>query len=204
METTDQYRKPRGDASLNRLTPEQQDEVMAQCESLTLLEGIAWLNTQFNIELSDRALSRWMTRKRKEATASTRLIDIKTARVHSRLIMKATESATEITAANVVLIAQAAQDELMKEAKERDETRLAKYMSVALRARDQEMRNIALSLAETRFRFDASKAALREAARLQEINQGPEDEQEKIEKVMLLLFGPEPAGFIVPPGKENA
>jgi len=59
------------------------------------------------------------------------------------------------------------------------------------------------ALAERKFQFAAANAALREAARLKEIEDGAEDEQAKIDKVMLLLFGPEPDYFEVPPGREN-
>jgi len=198
-----QYRKIRGDALLNRLKPDQQDEVIARCESSTLEEGVKWVKAQFNITISTCAMSRWLKKQKMDGAASARLEEIRAARQFATRMGKVVGSATEITDANSVMIAQAVFEELLKEKEDRDETRLAKYMSVALKAREQETRGKALSLAESRFRFDASKAALREAARLQEINQGPEDEQEKIDKVMLLLFGPKPIGFSVPPGKEN-
>lgn len=203
-ETITHYRKIRGDSLLNRLKSEQQDEVIALCESSTLDDGVKWLKAQLNIEISKCALSRWLKKQKMDAAASIRLQEIRASRQFATRMGKAVGSATEITETNSVLIAQAVFEELMKKDKERDETRLTKYMSVALKARDQEMRDKALSLAESRFRFDASKAALREAARLHEVNQGPEDEQEKIDKAMLLLFGPKPIGFSVPPGKENA
>jgi hypothetical protein len=198
------YRKIRGDALLNRLKPEQQDEVIAYCESTTLEAGVAWLKAQFNIGISTCALSRWLKKQKLDVAAAIRLKEIRAARQYATLIGKAVGSTSELTEANSVLIAQAVFEELLKPEEKRDQARVAKYMNVALKAKDQQMRDKSLSLAESRFRFDASKSALREAARLHEINQGPEDEREKIEKVMLLLFGPKPIGFSVPPGKENA
>lgn len=198
------YRKIRGDTVLNRLTPDQQEEVLAYCEGVTIREGITWLEAQFNVTLSKRSLSDWLKKRRIDLAAVARLKEIRQARDHAARIGKVISSATELTEANTVLIAQAVFEELMKPEEHRDEARLARYMSAALKARGQEIKDKSLSLAESRFRFDASKAALREAARLQEINLGPEDEREKIEKVMLLLFGPKPTGFVVPPGKENA
>jgi len=198
------YRKIRGDGTLNRLKPEQQDEVFAYCESATLNEGVKWLKAQFNVTLSPHNLSVWLKQQRIDFAAAVRLKEIRQARDHATLFGKVLASATELTETNVVLIAQAVFEELMKPEERRDEAKLARYMSVTLKARGQEIKDKSLSLAEDRFRFDASKAALREAARLHKINQEPEDEREKIEKVMLLLFGPRPDGFSVPPGKENA
>jgi hypothetical protein len=138
------------------------------------------------------------------AIISVRLGQVCDARDHATLIGDVIASATAITNANVSLIAQAVFEELMKPAEERDEARVARYMAVALKARDQEIKDKSLCLAERRFQFDASKAALKESAKLQEINQTSEDEDEKIKKVTLLLFGPEPVGFSSPAEKEAA
>lgn len=199
-----QSRKIRGDSLLNQLPLDQQVEVFARCESATLDEGVKWLKTQFDITLARQNLSVWLKQQRLDLAAAARLKEIRQARDCSRLFSKVLASATELTETNSVLIAQAVFEELMKEEKDRDETRIVKYMAVALKARENEIRGKSVSLAGSRFRFDASRAALMKAARLKEIDQGPEDEREKIEKVMLLLFGPKPDGFSVPPGKENA
>jgi hypothetical protein len=65
-------------------------------------------------------------------------------------------------------------------------------MQLAIKARDQEIREQTVMLQARRFYFDASKAVLREADKLEEINKGPGDEREKIDKIILLLFGERP------------
>jgi hypothetical protein len=136
-------------------------------------------------------------------TFPTRLRDIRAAIDLAMELESVIGSAAKLTEANLILMAWEIFNELMKPAGERNETLLARYMPAALKARDQEIKDRSLDLTERKINFNAAKASLRVVGQLKEIKDSPEDEQTKIEKVMLLLFGPEPDRFVVPPGKEN-
>ena len=105
-------------------------------------------------------------------------------------ISKVFGRAAEIAQANSVLVAQAVFEEFRKPEGKRDEKRLVQFMNLALKGRS-------VDLGYNRFRFDGARAALENAAQLQEINKGGGDEREKIEKAIALLFGEKPSGFVV-------
>jgi len=179
-------RKVRPDSKLGMLTAEQREAVFAHCEKVTLEEGTAWLKEQFGVELSVSALCTWLRKKRDDQAAAEQLERIRDNRDRALLMGNVVKTAAELTDANSVLFAQAIFEEFLKPVEKRDESRLTKYMSIALKARSVE-------LAYNRFHFDASRRALGCAEKLQEINEGDGNEQEKMDQVIRLLFGEEPA-----------
>jgi hypothetical protein len=182
-------RKIRMDSHLSQLTTEQQDEVLAHCEGISIEEGVSWLNARFGVTLSKPALSRWLGRRRVESSVASRLEEIRQARDQAMLIGKVVGTATDITEANIVLIAQAVFDELLKAPEERDVAKLAKYMSLGIKVKDQNLKARAGDLAFERLHFDQARKALAFASRLQRINESGVDERAKVEEAMVLLFG---------------
>jgi hypothetical protein len=182
-------RRTRVDCRLSKLSADQQEEVIAHCEGLKPGEGVAWLKARFNLTMSDNALGRWLAKHRAQRSIAARLDQIQQARDQATLIGNIVGAATEITGANIVMIAQAVFDELVKAPEKRDEAKLAEYMAVAIKLNDQNLRARAGDLAYERFHFDAAKKALSFASQLQRINESGVDERAKIEEAMVLLFG---------------
>lgn len=177
---------------MGKLTPEQQEAIFAHCDTAKLRESVQWIQAQFNITLSDVCLSRWLRKQRIHKSMDLRLEDIRDDRDRAMLIGNVVGAAAEITGANSVLFAQGVFEEFRKPASERDEDKLASYMTIALKARDQELKARTLELGIDRFRFDAAKKAREKAAELQKINEGAGDESEKVAKAVRLLFGEAP------------
>jgi hypothetical protein len=182
-------RKTRPDSRLDKLTLEQQDAVFTRCETISLEDGVCWIKTEFKISISEMCLSRWLRKHRASRSVAARLDQIQQARDQATLIGNVVGTATEITAANIVLIAQAVFDELLKPAEERDEEKLAQYMSLAIKVDSQHYKARAGDLAFERFHFDAARKALAFTSKLQRINESGVDDRAKIEEAMALLFG---------------
>jgi hypothetical protein len=182
-------RKIRADSRLSQLTAEQQDDVITHCESIKLEDGVAWLKATFNLTLSEMGLSRWLRKHRALRSVAARLQQIQDARDQATLIGKVVGAATDITDANVVLIAQAVFEELLKPPSERDEVKLSHYMALGIKVNEQNLKTRAGNLAYQRFHFDVGRKALAFASQLQRINESGVDERAKIEEAMVLLFG---------------
>jgi hypothetical protein len=174
------------------------------CETVSIQDGVLWLKTEFNLQTSSSALSTWLRRERARRSMAERMERLLLAREQALLVGRTVGNATGITAANSVLISQAVFEEMQKEPILRDQKKLTELMRLCLAARDQEIKEKVLALNHSRFQFNASKAALQHAKKLQEITEGGGDEREKIEKVMVLLFGEEPTGADPAPEKEAA
>jgi hypothetical protein len=95
----------------------------------------------------------------------------------------------ELTDKNIESFAQAVFEEFRKAPPERDESRLVRFMAIALKARDQHIRVRSVDLARDRFYFNAAKQALSFAGQLQRISDSTADDHAKIEEAMSLLFG---------------
>lgn len=134
-------------------------------------------------------------RRGKPAPEQQQLDKLRDASNFATLVGKAVGTATEINEANSVLISQIVFEEMRKPAGERDEERLVAYMKLALQAWAQVLRSRAVDLGYNRFKFDAAKRARECVKELREIDEGDGDEREKIEKAMVVLFGPKPIGF---------
>ena len=96
-----------------------------------------------------------------------------------------------MTVANSLLFANAVFNEFKKPESERDENRLIRYMDLALKARDMEIRAGAVQLGYQRFRFATARTLPNG-----EPEPSPAENRKKMEKAMLLLFGEEPEGFV--------
>lgn len=188
-------RKTRSDSKLHRLTPEQKDAAFAHCEAVKLEEGVQWLKAEMGIQISVKNLCVWLQRQRLQRSMAGPLKRIADDRDRATLVGDVVGMATEITEANIALISQAVFEEFREPAEKRDEKRLAKYMTLALKAREQGLKSRAIDLAFNRFHFDAARRARECVAELQEINKGDGDEREKIERAMKLLFGERPEGI---------
>jgi hypothetical protein len=112
------------------------------------------------------------------------------------LISGVAESSTPLTKANSVLFANAVFKEFRKPEGERDENRLIRYMVLALKARDLEIRASAVQLGYERCRSEAAKQAGGFAGESEATAEAYADERAKTEEAMRLLFGEPPAGFI--------
>jgi hypothetical protein len=104
-------------------------------------------------------------------------------------------AAGAFTGANCALIGQVAFEELMKKDGQCDEKRFIRYMTLLLKGQN-------LALEYEQFRCNAAKRACKYVAGLQQINAGPGDEDEKLQKAIELLFGKEPSSWVIAePGK---
>lgn len=186
----------RSRSALGTLDAAQRDAVVAYCAHASLADALRWLEAQFGIKIaSTSTLGRWLQKQRILKSIESQLALISDDSERATLIGKLVGAATALTDANIVLVAQAVFEELRKPAEERDEKRLAQYMTFAIRVRAQNITARSVDLAYERHRFNAAKRAMQVAADLQQINQGGGDEREKIEKAIVLLFGEEPGGF---------
>jgi hypothetical protein len=185
-------RNCRTEKQLDLLTPQQQEQVFAHCEPIRLRDGVAWLKTEFEITLAETRLRIWLRKERVRKNIEARLDKICEARDGAKLIAGAVRSASEITDANLVLLAQAAFEEFLKDPEKRDAKLLAEYMAFALRARDLELRGSANQLAREKHYFDLAKKSLEFVDQLRAINDSPDDERTKVDKAMVLLFGERP------------
>lgn len=189
----DAPKKKRG--NLDKLNPTDQDLIFSHCNpaGTTLAQGVLWIKDTFNVKISENRLSVWLRHRRVELSNAARLESLRNTRDSAILIGKVVGSATGITVANSVLISQAIFEQLSLPEEERDEKRLTSYMQLALKARDQEIRESSLALQTDRFQFDAAAAALKKAGDLQQINQTGGDELAKVEAAIKVLFGERPA-----------
>jgi hypothetical protein len=133
-----------------------------------------------------------------------RLDEISDTSREANLICKAFGKASEITEANLVLLAQATSQELAKKPEERDAKLLAQYFAIALRARDLDLKDSAHQLCREKHYYDLARKSLEFVAQPKDINDGEEDEREKIQKAILLLFGEDAIGFELPKEQEVA
>jgi hypothetical protein len=184
-------------ATLNGLGGIDQDLVFEYCNRsvVTLEEACEWIKANYHIEMSSHQLGIWLRDERVQKGVAARLDQIREDSARAGLIGKAFGDVLDLNDVNTKMIQQAVFQELQKEPGKRDEKRLADYMNMAIRSRAQETREKAVALQARRFFFSATKAALKCASQLQEIDKGDEDEMEKIEKALVVLFGEEPERF---------
>jgi hypothetical protein len=187
------HRKPRPESRMHRLTPKQQDTAFAHCQSISVRDAVRWLKEQFNVTLSKSALNRWLQQQRIERSMAAELAELRDNQQGALLINDVAAASTPLTVANSVLFANAVFNEFRKPPGERDENRLVRYMDLALKARDLEIRASAVQLAAERFRFDAARKSSHQSDA--EFHAQAADELQKTEEAMLLLFGEQPAGF---------
>ncbi len=176
-----------------RLTPEQRDAAFAHCQDISLDEGVRWIKESCHVLIGKSALGEWLREQRIERSMAAELAALRDNQQGASLVNDAASGATPLTVANSVLFANAIFAEFRKPDGKRDENRLIRYMGLALKARELEIRERAGQLSIMRFRHGIGK----ETAKREE---DPVDEQAKIDKVMLTLFGPEPLGFQNPDG----
>jgi hypothetical protein len=186
-------RKTHPSCKLSKLTPEQQDMIFAHCGTAPLEEGAAWIKKEFAIDLAGNNLGRWLHRQRLQRALEPRLAHIRDMSDCATLVRNILGAATELTEANIILVAQIVFEEFSKPVAERDHERLVQYMKLVLQARNQDIRNRSVDLAYERHHLDVATLATRHAAQLQEISAGEGSESEKIKEVIKLLFGERPS-----------
>ncbi len=192
-------RKVRGDSVLDtQIAPAQRDEVYAYIERHTLNEAQAWLIEHFNIELSTTAIGRWAEKRRRakaDFAFANLLRDIKADQEQAVELSNEVGQATEMADANVVMLSQA-----LFEAKRSGNPaalkNAAKLFSMVLesvaKSKTAQANLIAAETGRDKFQYDAAKSALANAAELQRINQGSGDEDAKVERAIISLFGRNP------------
>jgi hypothetical protein len=190
------HRKTRPNARMQRLTPLQKDSCFAHCETTPVREAVRWIKAQFNITISKSSLSAWLREQRIERSMSAELAALRDNHYGASLVSDVAGASTPITVANSVLFASAVFNEFKKSPAERDENRLVRYMDLALKARDLEIRASAVQLSFERYRSDAARKPANCPSDPQSLAESYADEREKIEKAMLLVFGEEPARFV--------
>jgi len=186
-------RKTRSDCKLLVLSEEQQTAVFEHCDALSFEEGAKWIAAKFGITVRPQTLGEWLRKERIHRPIREWLQSIEDDRDRATLIANVVGAAAAITEANIVLIAQAIFEQLRKPPEERDEKLLAKYMSLALKARGQNLQSRSIDLNSDKFQFDVAKRAKECAAQLQQIDSEEGDEREKIEKAIVVLFGEAPS-----------
>ncbi len=181
--------KVRPDCKLGQLSLEQQRTTFAHCDRVSLAEGVQWVKRQYDLQVSNSALSAWLRRHRPSRPVAGPLQRLGDNRDLATFVGNVIGTATEITDQNIVSFAQAVFEEFQKTAEERNERRLVQFMTLALKAKDQEIRARSVDLAQDRFHFDAAKQALAFASELQRIHDSGADDRAKIEEAMTILFG---------------
>lgn len=183
-------RKPAPQSRMLRLTPEQQEAAFAHCNAAPLRDAVHWLKAQFNLTISKSALGTWLQDQRIERSMHDELASLRENQRGATLVNEIAAAAAPITMANSVLFANAIFNEFRKPDGVRDENRLIRYMDLALKARDIEVRAAAVHIASERLRFLKSKPA-----NCTDCITDPPDEAEKTDRAMALLFGEPPLSF---------
>lgn len=176
-----------------RLTPQQKDTAFDYCQTAPLKDAVPWLKQQFNLTISKSALAAWLHQQRIERSMAAELAQLRDTQQGASLINGAAGASTPITVANSILFASAVFNEFRKPADQRDENRLVRYMDLALKARDLEIRASAVQLAFERFRFDAARKSPDQSDTPSPAQAALD--RRKTEEAALLLFGDPPAAF---------
>jgi len=71
-------RKTRPDSRMHHLSQERKDAAFAQCDSLTLTEGVRWLKENLKVSTSRTALGIWLQEQRLERSMSSELTELRT------------------------------------------------------------------------------------------------------------------------------
>ena len=189
-------RNPRPDSRMRRLTPEQQDTAFAHCQTVSIRDGVRWLKEQFDLSINRNSLGIWLQEQRVERSMAAELAELRENQQASVFMTGAAGlSSTPITAANSVLLANAVFKEFRKPVAERDENRLIRYMVLALKARELEIKASAVRVNSQRFRSGAPGKPANSFDDPQSDGDVDPDERDKMEKAMILVFGEEPHGF---------
>jgi hypothetical protein len=187
-------RKTRPEARMMRLSAEQQDAAFAHCQTVSLREGVCWLKEKFKLSINRNSLGNWLREERVARSMTKEISEIRDHQVGASLVND-TGGPTRLTVANSVLFSSAVFKEFLKPEGERNENRLFRYMILALKARELEIRASGVQLSFERFRFDTAKRADGCGGESQTSGEADANERAKIEKAMLLLYGEPPIGF---------
>jgi hypothetical protein len=177
---------------LDRLTREQRDAMFENCERMRLEDGVVWIKEQYNVEVAIQTLRKWLGKERDDKAAGEQLQNIRDDKDRALLMERVIGPSSVFTDANSTLFAQAVFEEFRKPAEERDQERLIRYMELAIKAKNQELKERVIKLGYDKFHFDGARAALGHVDELQGINASPADEDEKIEQAIEILFGKTP------------
>jgi len=184
--------KPRPNARLAGLTPDQREVAWLNCEQMSLKEGVLWLKAQYGIETNTKGLSAWLRKLRAQKSLDEYLDRLRFTKEQALIIGNACQSAAAFDRANTVVISQLVFEELQKKPADRNEPRLIEMIRLSLQAGEQDIKKKSVNLQQHKFQFDSAGAVRRHFNQLKEIEDGPGDETEKINQVRLLLFGERP------------
>ena len=178
--------------SLKRLKAGQKEEILEHCGNMAPKDARDWIKLKFGIETTESNLGAWFGREQTLRSIGARLDQIRATRDGVKLMSEAFGWATDLTEASILMLAQAAFEELLKEPEKRDPQVVSRYMSLALRARELGLKGSAHELAREKHYYDLARRSLAYAAELKSINDSYDDERDKIERAMVVLFGVRP------------
>lgn len=191
-------RKPRADAKIDGLglTEEQRDMVYGHCERVRLADGVKWLKAEFDLEISEERLSKWLERERHERAFQKRLSAVCDASRRAQIIGSQVGSALQMSEAATAAFAAALLDaQIAEDAKgmKAAAVPLAMLLEAVAKSKKADADVSQTELAWKKFRYDAAEAALACVAELQEINRSPIADEEKRERAVKRLFGEKPS-----------
>jgi hypothetical protein len=186
------FRKKRPESRMGRLTQPQQDLAFDHCHTIPVRDAVLWLKAQFNLQISKSALALWLRQQRVERSMAAELAALRDNQHGATLVEEVFGQSTPLTIANSVLFASAVFNEFRKPEAERDQNRLVRYMDLALKARDLEIRASAVQLNYERMRRDSS---MKSATTIPPDPDSIAAEREKTKEAMVLLFGERPIAF---------
>ncbi|MGB8352637.1 MAG: hypothetical protein WCD79_01990 [Chthoniobacteraceae bacterium] len=190
-------RNIRCDAKLARISAEKSRKIFDHCEKVTLLEGVAWLQAEHKIKLSDTALGHWLKRLRKKAAFDDFLNTIQQDSQDAQLISETFGKAANLPEAAILLIGQRL-FQLFRDGKSDGAAALLKIFTqlndALLKKKGVEIKQGQLTLGQQKYELEATQRAMLKAPKIKMIVGNPGlSNPEKIQKVRQLLFGEEVA-----------
>lgn len=187
--------KTRSDSKLDALRSKQQDAVFEHCETVKLVDGVRWLKSEFDIEISINRLSKWLEKTRNDRQFAELLSDIRSDSERSELVAQALGDVGRLNESNIKMLSQAlfaAQRTGNVKAVKNAVFGLSMVVEALAKDRTANANVISAETARDRFQFDAAKKALANAAELQDIQRSKGSEREKVERAVQRLFGKKP------------
>ena len=175
---------------------EAREAVFAFLEANTLEATQRLLKAEYDIERSIAAIGAWAEARRAQAKFNGFLEKIRTSKERAGEVAQAVGSVSDLTEANVALLAQGLLDAQLAEdpALKKEAAGLIFFALGGLaKNKDADAKMLAAKTAHRKFEFDAAKAALKHAGKLQEIAKSAGSDHEQVGQAVELMFGKPPA-----------
>jgi len=184
-------RKNRSDSKLDALSEEHREAVFAKCEPMSLEAGARWLQSEFDIAISQGRLAAWLSKVRKEKSFRAVLDNLREDAKFSESVTKCVGDSTKLGDASAALLQQMVFGLLRLPTDQRDPEAIALLMGHALKVRDQELKAKDLELSARRVKLleSAAKSAKEKLEALTKANKGglTADTLKQIEEAASLL-----------------